>query len=86
MKSIIIAFKSRNNLQLFAKTMRSHSIPTEVISTPRSVSISCGLSAKTDYRYLNTILNLLQTSNLNGFLGIYLLQSQGLHQHIQKLY
>lgn len=86
MKTIIVAFKSRNNLQLFAKIMRTHSIPIEIISTPRSVSISCGLSVKTDYRYLNTIINLLHVSNLDGFLGIYLIERQGLRQQTQKLY
>lgn len=86
MKKIIIAFKSRNNLQLFARLMRSNSIPTEIINTPRSVSISCGLSARTDYRFFNMVVNLLHRANLEGFLGIYSIEKQGLSEHTQKMY
>ena len=86
MKYIVISFKSRNNLQLFAKLMRSNSIPAEIINTPRSISISCGLSARTEFRFYKAVVNLLFKSNLNGFLGIYLVEKQGLKELTQKLY
>ena len=86
MKKIVIAFKSRNTLQLFAKIMKAHSIPTEIINTPRSISISCGLSARTDFRFYNSIIILLQNAKLEGFLGLYLLERQGLREQTQRLY
>ena len=86
MKNLIISFKSRNNVQLFAKILKSYSIPSEITNTPRSISISCGLSVKTNYNYFPTVLKLIQSSNLNGFLGIYLLETIGLKETTKRLY
>lgn len=86
MKFVIISFKSRNNVQMFAKIMRSYSIPAEIISTPRSISISCGLSVKTSYNYLSTTYKLLQSSNLENCLGIFILEKHGIKETTQRIY
>ena len=86
MKYIIVSYKSRNNLISFAKLANRNGIPTQIINTPRSVAISCGLSIKTDYKYFSKIVNFVHSSNLSGFLGIYLVNKTNSFEQIDKLY
>lgn len=86
MKSINISFKSRNSVQLFFKILKTHNIPAEITNTPKTISISCGLSVKTNYSFLPIIFKLVQSSNLSGFLGIYLVEKTGLRVKTERLY
>ncbi len=86
MKYIIIAFKSRNNLLSFAKLLRINGMIVNIINTPRSTSISCGLSIKTDYRNLNNVTRILNQSNIDGFLGVYMVTRNGMHEQTQRLF
>ena len=85
MKYIIIAFKSRNNLMSFAKLLRINGMIANIINTPRTTSINCGLSVKTDYRNLNNVTKLLNQSNIDGFLGVYLVIRNGMQEQTQRL-
>lgn len=86
MKYIIIAFKSRNNLLSFAKLLRINGMIVNIINTPRSTSISCGLSIKTDYRNLNNVTRILNQSKVDGFLGVYLVTRNGMHEQTQHIF
>ena len=86
MKYIIIAFKSRNNVMSFLKLLRINGIVANVINTPRTTSISCGLSIKTDYRNLNNVSRILSQTTIDGFLGVYLVTRNGMHEQTQRLF
>ena len=86
MKYLIIAFKSRNNLQSFARTLRLYGINVSIVNTPRSISISCGLSARTEYRYLNTVKTALSQTDLSSFIGIYVITRNGVYEQVEKVY
>ena len=86
MKYIIVSYKSRNNLISFAKLVNRNGIPTQIINTPRSVAISCGLSIKTEYKYFNQIIKYIHSSNFSGFLGVYLVNKTIAFEQIDKLY
>ncbi len=86
MKYLIIAFKSRTQLQNFAKTLRLYGLNVSVINTPRSISISCGLSIRTEYHYLSTIKTILLQSQFESLLGIYSITRNGLYEQIEKVY
>ncbi len=86
MKYLIIAFKSRNNLQNFVKTLRLVGITATIINTPRSISVSCGLSARTDYRYLNSIISLLKQTNTETLLGVFAVTRNGVYEQVEKVY
>ena len=86
MKYIIIAFKSRNNLLSFAKLLRINGMIVNIINTPRSTSISCGLSIKTDYRNLNNVTRILNQSKVDGFLGVYMVTRNGMHEQTQHIF
>lgn len=86
MKYIILSFSSRTNLQYFIKILQQHAIRAIIVNTPRKLSTSCGLSAKVDYKFYKTILNILQKENITGLSGVYLLTQHGLREQIEKLY
>ncbi len=86
MKYLIIAFKSRTQLQNFVKTLRLYGINASIVNTPRNISISCGLSARTEYHYLTTIKSILQNNQFESLLGIYLITKNGLYEQIEKIF
>lgn len=86
MKYLIISFKSRNNVMTFAKIMQKNGLYTSVINTPRSVSISCGLSIRTEFHNLQSVITLLRKSNLSGLIGVYSITRKGTHEEVEKFY
>lgn len=86
MKHIIISFKSRNSLFSFVKIARSYGLNLQIVNTPRIVSVSCGLSGKTDFINYHTILNILSLNKFNDFLGVFLVNSFGTGEQVQRLY
>lgn len=86
MKYLIIAFKSRYNLQNFVKTLRLTGITATIVNTPHSISISCGLSARIDYRYLSSVINLLNNTNTESLIGIYAITRSGTYEQVEKVY
>lgn len=85
MKYLIIAFKSRNELQSFARTLRLYGITVSIVNTPRSVSVSCGLSARAEYRYLNAIKSAMSQTSFGSLLGIYLITRNGVYEQAEKI-
>lgn len=85
MKYIIISFKSRNNLLKFNKILKNQGMLTQIINTPRSTSISCSLSIKTDFRNLTNVINLVNQLHIDGLLGVYLINRIGMHEQTQRI-
>ncbi len=85
MKFLIIAFKSRNNLYSFNSMLRKYNVSTNIINTPRSVSISCGLSIKTDFRNLALVKTILSQSSLDGFMGCYLINRNLGYEQVERI-
>ena len=86
MKNLIISFKSRNSLYMFAKTMRANGITTSIINTPRSIAISCGLSIKTEMRYFSILLILLKQSKISDFIGMFSELKNETSIHYERLF
>ncbi len=70
----------------FSRILRSRGISSQTINTPSSIYSSCTLSIKTDISHYSQILSLLKLVKLDGFLGLYLIEKQGLRQQTQRLY
>ncbi len=86
MKYLIISFNSRNSVMTFAKLARKNGLYTSIINTPRSVSVSCGLSVRTEFQNLQSIISLLKKSNLSGLIGVYSITRKGQYEEIEKFY
>ena len=86
MKYLIISFNSRNSVMTFAKLARKNGLYTSIINTPRSVSVSCGLSVRTEFQNLQSIISLLKKSNMSGLIGVYSITRKGQYEEIEKFY
>ena len=85
-KFLVISFKSRNELFSFVKFLRENGIIAQIINTPRIVSHSCGLSAKTNEFNYSKLVNLLSLTKPYGFLGLFLITRLGLQEKAERLY
>ena len=66
----IASFRSRQQVLKFEAALRRAGIRTEVITTPRDVSVGCGLSIRFELADANAVMNVyrqLRPSNLIGF-------------------
>ena len=86
MKYLIISFKNRTSLYTFVKILKNFNFPCEIINTPHAVSRSCGLSAKINFSYKNSVVNITKSSHFNDLIGIFLVERQGFNERIQRLY
>ena len=75
----IASFRSRQQVLKFEGALRRAGIRTEVITTPRDVSVGCGLSIRfelADKVRVTEVCNQLRPSNLIGFYKIERTQGQ----------
>ena len=55
MEYVLAVFVNRSHSQMFYKVLKSKGIPANVISTPRDLGLSCGLSVKFNILHLNMV-------------------------------
>lgn len=67
----IFAFRSRAESLSFFDSTKKKGICTRLISTPREISIGCGLSVKVEESDFDTAYELLETCKSNTFLGVF---------------
>ena len=66
----IAAFRSRQQVMNFEQALRRAGIRTSIVTTPRSVSVGCGLSVRfdpADAKAAADVCRSLQPGNLIGF-------------------
>ena len=71
MNHLLISFKSRNSIFAFNRILKQFGITSEIINTPKQVSISCGLSLKIKKEHFSVVVRVLNQSKLPGFLGVF---------------
>ncbi len=82
----IASFRSRQQVLKFEGALRRAGVHTSVITTPRDVSMGCGLSirfALEDYDRVREVYAQLRPSNLIGFYRI--IREGGRHVSTQPL-
>jgi len=73
----VAAFRSRQQVLRFEQVLRQASIPVKVVSTPRDISMGCGLSVRfpiEDAQKVHRILKMHDTGNL---IGVYRAEYNG---------
>ena len=73
----LIVFRSKSETLRFSSLLSSYNFKNVVISTPRQISASCGLSCKIGEGALNTANLILQRRQFYTFVGIYLITNDG---------
>lgn len=73
----IFAFRSRNQSMRFYETLKRDGVPSRIISTPRAVSVGCGLSVQVSPDYVDSGRKLLGFHNFDSFLGLFFAEHNG---------
>ena len=67
----ISAFRSRQQVMRFDSALRRAGIHSQVISTPRDVSVGCGLSVQFDLKDAQAVLDTYQRARPGNLIGFY---------------
>jgi len=73
----IAAFRSRQQVMRFEAALRRAGIRSQVISTPRDVSIGCGLSVRFDLRDSAAAQQVYRQSRPGNLIGFYRVERTG---------
>lgn len=65
------AFRSRQQVMRFDGALRRAGIASQIISTPREISIGCGLSVQFDLRDAADVLAVYRRSQPGNLIGFY---------------
>lgn len=76
MSYFIIVFRSRSETMKFANILNSYGLKTAFVSTPRKISVSCGISVKIETKALQISKEILKRRQFYTFGGIYYLQGE----------
>ena len=68
---IIIVFANRSHSQMLAKFLLKAHIPCTLVSTPRELGTSCGLSVKCVEKYMPFISGIIGQNQFTSFKGIF---------------
>lgn len=73
----VAAFRSRQQVLRFESTLRRQGIPTSVVSTPRDISMGCGLSVRFPVERQHEVRRALAASNPGNLIGLYRAEYDG---------
>lgn len=67
----LAVFVNRLECQMFSKKLNLIRVPNTIISTPRDLGLSCGLSVKFNLKYVTTAKKILNSINYSSFKNFY---------------
>ncbi len=73
----VAAFRSRQQVLRFEAVLRRMGVPAQVVSTPRDISMGCGLSVRFPMEYLTQVRGALAVSNPGNLIGLYRAEYDG---------
>lgn len=73
----VAAFRSRQQVLRFEAALRREGIPVRVVSTPRDVSMGCGLSVRFRIEDAPVVRRALITANPGNLIGLYRAEYDG---------
>ncbi len=71
MKYYLVVFRSRNETIKFVNILNSYGFSATTVTTPRQITVSCGISAKIDGRALEIAKQIIGRRQFYTFGGIY---------------
>ena len=73
----VAAFRSRQQVMRFEAVLRRMGVPAHVVSTPRAISMGCGLSVRFPMEYLTQARGALAASGPGNLIGLYRAEYDG---------
>ena len=71
----IAAFSSRLQVMAFEEALKQHGMKASIVTTPRAVSLGCGLSVRFEERDAVRVKALYQTLGIGNLIGFYRVKS-----------
>ena len=76
MTFFIVVFRSRSESMKFANILNSYGFKSAFVSTPRKISVSCGISVKIETKALQAAMEILKRRQFYTFGGVYYLKGE----------
>ena len=80
----VAAFRSRQQVLWFEDALRRRGVPTQVVTTPRDVSMGCGLSVRFPMEYLGEVRRATAMSNPGNLIGLYRAEYDGTRLRVTR--
>ena len=77
MEYMIATFRARTETINFANILRSYGVNVMIISTPRQINVSCGISVRFNPAYEGKAKEILARRRFDSFGGLYLAKYTG---------
>ena len=73
----VAAFRSRSQVFAFEGLLRREGIASMIVSTPREVSMGCGLSVRFRPEDTQAVIRMLRAANTSNLIGLYRVEYTG---------
>ena len=73
----VAAFRSRTQVLRLEARLRRLGVPARVVTTPRSVSMGCGLSVRFPLESAQTVRAAIRAEDHSGLIGLYRAEYDG---------
>lgn len=73
----IAAFRSRQQVMAFQQALARAGVPSSIVSTPRSISVGCGLSVRFELRDARDVCDIYRMTRAGNLIGFYRVQYDG---------
>lgn len=81
----VAAFRSRQQVLRFEALLRRMGIPAQVVTTPRDISLGCGLSVRFPLEYAQQVRGAVAATNTTNLIGIYRVEYDGARLRVSGL-
>lgn len=81
----VAAFRSRQQVLRFEQALRREGVMVQVVSTPRDISMGCGLSVRFPIEDLATVQRTLKMNDTGNLIGLYRAQYDGGRLQVRPL-
>lgn len=73
----VAAFRSRQQVLRFEALLKARGVPARVVTTPRDISMGCGLSVRFPMEDLQEVRRALILQNTSNLIGLYRAEYDG---------
>lgn len=73
----VAAFRSRSQVFMFESALRREGLQVGIVSTPRDVSMGCGLSVRFRLEDVQAVIRVLRQVNTSNLIGLYRVEYMG---------
>ena len=78
----VAAFRSRQQVLRFEAVLRRMGVPAQVVTTPRDISMGCGLSVRFPMLDLARVRGALSAANAGNLIGLYRAEYDGVRLRV----